>query len=85
MDDAMKYGDRCKYTYRAELHKDDGRDQIALMRRDGKLVAVLRWYDNYELVLVNDAKGQKFYADKAELSPMPKTITPAGKQEELFT
>ena len=80
----MKYGDRCKFTYLFACHTDDWRDQADLMRRNG-LVTVLRYYDDYRLVLVHDARGHKFYADKAELTPVPQTQTPAGKQEELFT
>jgi len=79
----MKHGDRAIFRYAPACHTDDGRDQADLMRRNGP-VTVLRYYDDYRLVLVHDARGRKFYADKAELTPVPQTQTPAGMQEEMF-
>lgn len=79
----MKYGSKALYTYHPACHTEDGRDQADLMRHAGQ-VTVLRYYDDYRLVLVHDARGRKFYADKAELTPVPQTQTPAGMQEEMF-
>jgi len=80
----MKHGDRCIYRYCPSCHTEDDRDQAELQGRDGQPVTVLRCYFR-ELVLVHDQRGGKFYAEEAELEPVPQTITPAGKQEELFT